>query len=119
MTFTTQRGLINVPYCREVRVVSILSSTDLYEDDRQDAVARRVHQAHVIFDQSLSAAASEQVELFRVVVVAVVGAVICQVVLQAGPRGGGVTAAERNAVQQVTAVHVTPDTTATRKQNRK
>lgn len=48
-------------------------------------------------------------------VVAVVGAVVCQVVLQAGPRGGGVTAAERNAVQQVTAVHVTPDTTGTRK----
>lgn len=49
------------------------------------------------------------------VVVAVVGAVVCQVVLQAGPRGGGVTAAERNAVQQVTAVHVTPDATGTRK----
>lgn len=49
------------------------------------------------------------------VVVAVVGAVVCQVVLQAGPRGGGVTAAERNAIQQVTVVHVTPDTTGMRK----
>lgn len=48
------------------------------------------------------------------VVVAVVGAVVCQVVLQAGPRGGGVTAAERNAIQQVTVVHVTPDTTGMR-----
>lgn len=115
MTFTTRWGLINVPYWREAGVVWILSRTDLYEDDRQDAVARRVHQAHVILDQRLSAAAREQVELFRVVVVAVVGAVVCQVVLQAGPRGGGVTAAERNAVQQVAAVHVTPDTTATRK----
>lgn len=45
------------------------------------------------------------------VVVAVVGIVVCQVVLQAGARGGGVTAAERNGVQQVTAVHVAPDST--------
>lgn len=52
------------------------------------------------------------------VVVAVVGAVICQVVLQAGPRGGGVTAAEGNAVQQVAAVHITPDTTAKRRGNK-
>lgn len=93
----------------------MLLSTHLYQDDREDARACRVHQAHVIFDQGLSAAASEQVELFCVVVVAVVGAVICQVVLQAGPRGGGVTAAERNAIQQVTAVHVAPDTTAKRR----
>lgn len=55
-----------------------------------------------------------QVELLRVVVVAVVGAVVSQVVLQAGPRGGGVAAAERNAVQQVAAVHVAPDATGSR-----
>lgn len=48
------------------------------------------------------------------VFIAVVGAIIHQVVLQAGARGGGVTAAERNAIQQVTAVHVTPDTTGNR-----
>lgn len=45
------------------------------------------------------------------VVVAIVSAVVRQVVLQAGPRGSRVTAAKRNAVQQVTTVHVTPDTT--------
>lgn len=56
-----------------------------------------------------------QVELLRVVVVAVVGAVVGQVVLQAGPRRGGVTAAERNAVQQVAAVHIAPDTTGGRR----
>jgi len=48
------------------------------------------------------------------VVIVEVGVVICQVVPQAGARGGGVTAAERNAVQQVTVVHVTPDTTEDR-----
>lgn len=48
------------------------------------------------------------------VFVAEVGVVICQVVPQAGARGGGVTAAERNAIQQVTAVHVTPDSTGDR-----
>lgn len=56
-----------------------------------------------------------QVELLRVVVVAEVGAVVGQVVLQAGPRGGGVAAAVRNAVQQVAAVHVAPDTTGSRR----
>lgn len=35
-------------------------------------------------------------------------------VLQAGTRGGGVTAAVRNGIQQVTTVHVTPDTTRER-----
>ena len=45
------------------------------------------------------------------VLVVEVSVVIRQVVPQAGPRGGRVTAAEGNAVQQVTAVHVTPDTT--------
>lgn len=44
-------------------------------------------------------------------VVAVVGIVVRQVVLQAGARGGRVTAAERNAIQQVTAVYITPDPT--------
>lgn len=47
-------------------------------------------------------------------VVAVVGAVICQVVLQAGARGGGVTTAEGDTIQQVTAVHVTTDTAGNR-----
>lgn len=45
------------------------------------------------------------------VLVVEVSVVICQVVPQAGARGGRVTAAEGNAVQQVTAIHVTPDTT--------
>lgn len=48
------------------------------------------------------------------VVIAVMGVVIRQVVLQAGARGGRVTAAERNAIQQVTAVHITPDTAGNR-----
>lgn len=55
-----------------------------------------------------------QVELLCVVVVAVVGVVVGQVVLQAGARGCGVAAAERNAIQQVTAIHVAPDSTGSR-----
>lgn len=55
-----------------------------------------------------------QVELLCVVVIAVVGAVVGQVVLQTGARGSGVAAAERNAIQQVAAIHVAPDTTGSR-----
>ena len=43
--------------------------------------------------------------------VVIVGVVVQQVVLQAGSRGAGVTAAEGDAVHQVAPVNVAPDTT--------
>lgn len=87
----------------------------LYQNDWQHAGTGWIHQVHVVVNQGLPAAAAVQVELLRVVVVAEVGIVVGQVVLQAGPRGGGVAAAVRNAVQQVAAVHVAPDTTGRRR----
>lgn len=53
-----------------------------------------------------------QVELLCLVLVVVVSVVVHQAILQAGPRGGRVAAAERNAVQQVTAVHIAPNAAA-------
>lgn len=48
------------------------------------------------------------VELLRVVVVAVVGSVVGHLVLDAGSGGAGVTAAERDPIHQILAVHVAP-----------
>lgn len=90
------------------------SHSYLYQDDRQHTGTCRIHHVHVVVDQSLPTAAAVQVELLCMEVVAVVGVVICQVVLQAGARGGWVTAAEGDAIQQVTAVHVTTDTAGKR-----
>lgn len=47
------------------------------------------------------------------------GGVIGQVVLDAGPRGPGVTAAERDTVHQVLPLHVTEDTTAGQRQSQR
>ncbi len=89
-------------------------ASHLYQDDWQHTRTCRVHQFHVVVDQSLPAAADVQVELLCLVVVAEMGGVIRQAVLQAGARGGGVTAAERDTIQQVTSIHVTPDTAGDR-----
>lgn len=86
----------------------------LYYDDGQHTGASWIHQTHVVVSQSLPAALGVQVELFCLVVVVVVGSVVGQVVLQAGPRGGGVAAAERNSIHQVSSIHITPDTTGDR-----
>lgn len=56
------------------------------------------------------------VELLSAVVVVVVGGIIGQVMLDAGPRGPGVTAAEWDAVHQELPLHVTEDTTARQRQ---
>lgn len=45
------------------------------------------------------------------VVVGVVGRVVGHLVLDAGPRGAGVTAAEWNSIHQVLPIHVAADTT--------
>ena len=65
-----------------------------------------------MLQQHLSAAPRPQVEAVRLVAVAEVGRVVGELVLDAGPRREGVTAAERNAVHQVLALHVAPQATA-------
>ena len=80
--------------------------THLYKYDGQHPGTNVVHHAHVVGNQSLPTATAVEIELFWLVLVVIVGVVIQQVVLQAGARGGGVTAAEGDAVHQVAAVHV-------------
>lgn len=85
--------------------------THLYKYDGQHSWTNGVHHSHVVGDQSLPTATAVEIELFWLVLVIKVGVVIQQVVLKAGARGAGVTAAEGNTVHQVAAVHVASYTT--------
>lgn len=84
----------------------------LQDDGKDDEHANAVHHAAEVREEGLAAAPGPNVELLDAMVVVVVGGVIGQVMLDAGPRGPGVTAAERDAVHQVLPFHVTEDTTA-------
>lgn len=76
------------------------------DDERPDAR----HHATEVGEQGLVAASGPDVQLLDAVVVVVVGGVIGQVMLDAGPGGAGVTAAEGDAVHQVFPLHVTENT---------
>lgn len=81
----------------------------LKEPDEEDDGTHGAHHAAVVVQQSLPAAAAPQVELLGLVVVAVVGRVVGDLVLDAGPGRAGVAAAEGDAVHQVPPVHVAFD----------
>lgn len=46
------------------------------------------------------------------------GRIVQETVLDAGPRGGGVTAAEWDPIHQISAIYVTPHATVSEKWNR-
>lgn len=83
----------------------------LEKPDEEDDSAHGAHHAAVVVQEGLPAAAAPEVELLRLVVVAVVSRVVGDLVLDARSRGAGVTAAERDAVHQVPPVHVAFDPT--------
>lgn len=83
----------------------------LKDKDSQHDGTNAVHQAHVVANQSLPAATDEDVEVLSLVLIVVVGSVVGEFVLDAGSRGTWVTAAEGNTIHQVTAIHITLDTT--------
>ena len=89
----------------------MLAGCYLQEDGEDDQGSDAVHDAAVVRHQGLPTASRPDVELLDAVVVVVVGRVVGQVVLEAGPWRAGVTAAEGDAVHQVAAVNVAPDTT--------
>lgn len=88
----------------------------LEEDGGDDEGPDAVHHTAVVGEEGLAAAPDPDVELLGTMVVVIVGGVIGQVMLDAGPRGSGVTAAERDAVHQELPFHVTEDTTAGQRQ---
>lgn len=83
----------------------------LEDPDEEDDDAHGAHHAAVVVQEGFPAAAAPEVELLRLVVVAVVSRVVGDLVLDAGSRGAGVAAAERDAVHQVPSVHVAFDPT--------
>ena len=86
---------------------------DSGDDERSDAG----HHTAEVGEEGLAAAPGPDVELLNAVVIVVVGGVIGQVMLDAGPRGPGVTTAERDAVHQVLPLHITENTTARQRQS--
>lgn len=83
----------------------------LQEDGADNEHADAAHHTAEVGEECLAAAPGPDVELLNAMVVIVVGGVIGQVVLDAGPRGAGVTAAEGDAVHQELPLHVTEDAT--------
>lgn len=84
-------------------------SVYLQQKDGQNHSSNRVHQPHVVVDQRFSATMNEDVELFGLVVVVVVGRVVGDFGLDTGSGRTRVTAAEGHTVNQVTAVHIALD----------
>lgn len=78
------------------------TSTAIYwylkNKDSQHYSTDAVHQAHVVTDQSFSAATDEDVEVLGLVLIVVVGWVVGQFVLDAGSRGAWVAAAEGHTI---------------------
>lgn len=62
----------------------------------------------VVLQQGLATPFHPQVQLLGLVLVVVVGRVVGDLLLDAGPRGVWVTAAEGNSIHQVLALNVTP-----------
>lgn len=85
------------------------SGPDLQQRDQHHQGSDGIHHPSVVGQHGFAAAAPPHVELLRVVVVAVVGAVVGHLALDAGSGGAGVTAAERDSVHQILAVHVAPN----------
>lgn len=86
-----------------------LCCSDLQHSDQHHQGSNGVHHASIVGQQGITAATLPHVELLSVVVVAVVGSVVGHLVLDAGSGGAGVTAAERDSIHQVLAIHVAPD----------
>ena len=111
-SFTVLRNLNHLPSVLNHHPSPHIPRLHLQQEDRQHPGADAVHQAHVVADQGLAAAAVVQVELLGLVLVVVVGRVVGQPVLDAGPRGAGVAAAEGDPVHQIAPVYIAPDATA-------
>lgn len=90
--------------------LEFLSHTHLHNNEQQHKSTNTVHHASIVGHQGLTATSGPDVEVFSVVVIAVVSGVVGQVMLDAGARGARVAAAEGNAFHQVFAFHVALDT---------
>lgn len=87
-----------------------ISGPDLQHGNQQNHGSDGVHHAAVVRQQGISTSTLPNVELLGVVVVAVVGRVVGHLGLDAGPGRAGVTAAERDSIHQILAVHVAANT---------
>lgn len=82
----------------------------LKDDNPDDDGSDTGHDTAVVGENRFTTATRPDVELFSAVVVIIVGGVIGQVVLDAGPWRPRIATAERHAVHKVLPLHVAEDT---------
>lgn len=86
----------------------VIASPHLKQPGDEHGEADGLHDVRVVLQQRLAAAFHPQVQLLRLVLVVEVCGVVGDPLLDAGPRGVGVAAAEGDPVRQVLALHVAP-----------
>lgn len=99
------------PCCKHSASAELVGEGYLEKPDEEDDGTHGAHHAAVVVQEGFPAAAAPEVELLRLVIVAVVSRVVGDLVLDARSRGAGVTAAEGDTVHQVPPVHVAFDPT--------
>ena len=81
-------------------------SSHLKQPGDEDREANGLHDVGVVLQQRPAATFHPQVQLLRLVLVVEVSGVVGDLLLDAGPGGEGVAAAEGDAVHQVLPLHV-------------
>lgn len=87
--------------------LSTFASPHLKQPRDEDGQADGLHDVGVVLQQRLATPLHPQVQHLRLVLVAEVGGVVGDLVLNAGPRREGVAAAEGDSVHQVLPLNVT------------
>ena len=82
-------------------------SPHLKQPGDEDCEADGLHDVGVVLQQRLSTAFHPQVQLLRLILVVEVSGVVGDLLLDAGPGGEGVAAAEGDSIHQVLPLHIT------------
>lgn len=82
-------------------------SSHLKQPGDEDREANGLHDVGVVLQQRPAAAFHPQVQFLRLVLVVEVSRVVGDLLLDAGPGGEGVAAAEWDSIHQVLPLHVT------------
>lgn len=94
-------------------IETIFCETYLEQPNKQCGNANGSHDPSVVIQQGLSAPLHPDIELLCQEIVVVVSAVVGQLVLDAGPWGAGVAAAEGDSIHQELPINVALQTAAT------
>lgn len=92
-----------------ISVISVLPC--LKEPCDEDCEANGLQDVSIVLQQCLSTASHPQVLVLGLMLIVEVGRVVGNLMLDAGPRGVDVAAAERDSIHQVFPLYITPQST--------